>query len=94
MSTSWGKVHKSAKKEGCIIGCKCFDGTSMKLHRVCKANVALKERKGVYEIIADQSRMAFWIPVKGYDDVYVHFSMLSDVFSPIHSATDQIKGKD
>ncbi|MDR0609650.1 MAG: hypothetical protein LBG58_06025 [Planctomycetaceae bacterium] len=87
-------INKAAEMEGCIIGCKCFDGTPIELHKVCKSNVALKERKGVYEIIAEQSRMAFWIPVEGCDDVYVHFSIRSDVFSPVHSATDLLKVKD
>jgi hypothetical protein len=68
-------VNKAAEKEGLTIGGKCWANTPKEIHAVCKADVALKEQKGVYALNADKSLMAYWIPVEGYADTYMHFSI-------------------
>jgi hypothetical protein len=70
-------VNKAAEKGGCTVGFKCFDGSDKDKHKGCKANLALKERQGVYQVFPEMSLVCFWIPVEGYEDVYVHFAVPS-----------------
>jgi hypothetical protein len=74
-------VNKAAEKAGMAVRVKCIDTPSKDSHAGCKANAALKERKGIYQLNADKSLVRFWIPVEGYDDIYVHFSIPAETLT-------------
>ena len=65
-------VNKAAEKLGMTIGTPCYAFAPNRSHSICLANQALKENVGKYRVAAVAPRMAFWIPVAGVPDVYVH----------------------
>lgn len=74
-------VNDLAKKAGIATDIKCFTlnpetgGSTQCKH--CKANEALRIGEGVVEKGQKNGVgfVAFWAPVKGVPDVYVHFGM-------------------
>ncbi len=65
-------VNKAGEKMGMTVGVRCFEQSPNRDHSSCLANQALKENTGMYRVAPSAPRMAFWIPVAGVPDVYVH----------------------
>ena len=65
-------VRNIAEELGMTVGTPCYAFAPNRSHSICLANQALKENVGKYRVAAVAPRMAFWIPVAGVPDVYVH----------------------
>ena len=70
-------VNKAAALEGFKTGERCIDSPPKEGHKGCKANTALREKCGIYDIGTDGTRIRFWVPLEGSDceEMYVHFSL-------------------
>jgi hypothetical protein len=73
-------VNEIAEQIGRIPGTKCSQIGTPDSHRICKANQALDSQRSQYTkyVKGDNSEkeaIAFWIPLAGRDDIYVHFSI-------------------
>ena len=66
-------VNKIAAGEGFQVGCRCIDQGTPSGHKNCKANLALKEKRGV-SFRAENGAILFWAPLEGFADVYIHGS--------------------
>ena len=65
-------VNKAGEKMGMTVGVRCFEQSPSRDHSRCLANQALEENTAKYQVAVVVPRMAFWIPVAGVPDVYVH----------------------
>ena len=68
-------VNKAAEKLGMTVGTPCYQGSPIPSHKSCLAHKALQEKTAMYIAAPSVPRMAFWIPVEGYPDLYVHSSL-------------------
>ena len=72
------EANKAGREIGCPVGTKCVDIGEKKHHAGCRANVALREQAGVREVgwydFMERVLDAYWIPLAGAEDLYVHFS--------------------
>ena len=75
-------VNKASASAGFATGELCSAAGPKEAHAGCLSNLALKEKVGKHQLTADGSRLKFWIPVEGREDVFVHFSVPSIEFSP------------
>ncbi|GFZ30217.1 hypothetical protein CSC2_07430 [Clostridium zeae] len=67
-------VNEIARQNGFEVGVMCIKIGSPEIHRGCKANVALSTKKAQIGKLGED-RIRYWIPVTGYDDIYIHFSI-------------------
>lgn len=65
-------INEAAKNAGWKAGVPCYSIGNPESHKACRANEALSTSQGEMLYMAD-GRIKFWIPVKNYRDVYVHF---------------------
>jgi len=71
--------NKAAEAIGCVPGNRCSELGGKEAHQGCRANLALRERTAQrqveyvkhMEMVID----SYWIPLVGYDDVYIHFGI-------------------
>ena len=75
-------VNKIAEAEGLSAGVRCIDQPPVEAHRNCKANQALKEKRGEV-VFSDDGTVIFWTPLEGCEDVYVHGSFHKDRPNPL-----------
>ena len=72
-------ANNAGQALGCPVGSRCADLGEKRFHAACKANVALKEQKGIREVgyhaHLGQVLDSYWIPLAGADDLYVHFGI-------------------
>lgn len=71
-------VNPAAQTIGYPTGLRCVDLGEKKHHAGCRANVALRDKVGVrdtawYDFLSAVLD-AYWIPLAGAEDFYVHFS--------------------
>jgi len=68
--------NPSAIERGLQVGMKCFQLSSDKVHKHCKANAALEE--GVAQRVVSCSpstnkvNNSYWVPIAGEPDLFVH----------------------
>lgn len=67
-------INEMAKEAGLETGVSCFSISPPEAHKGCKANVALSTNKAQI-MYSEQGKVKWWLPVKGYNDIYIHFSM-------------------
>ena len=75
-------VNRACADAGLEAGVLCSAIGPKEAHAGCLFNLALKEKIGKHQLMADGSRLKFWIPVEGREDAFVHFSVPSAEFSP------------
>jgi len=75
-------VNKASANAGLTTGVLCSAVGNIEAHAGCLSNSALKEKLGKHQLTGDGSRLKFWIPVEGNEDVFVHFSVPSNEFTP------------
>lgn len=68
-------VNRAAEAEGMTTGVRCIDTPPKESHAGCLANSALSEHCGKCAMNRAGDRLRFWIPVEGFDDLFVHFSV-------------------
>jgi hypothetical protein len=70
-------INKAGEKAGRQIGIKCYSTTADEIHTGCKANDAL--RNHVYTYVVEKreggAMISFWLPIDGYNDYLIHFSV-------------------
>ncbi|MBJ6798584.1 hypothetical protein [Geomonas propionica] len=71
-------VNRAAQTVGYPTGLRCVDLGEKKHHAGCRANVALRDKIGVRDTawydFCSAVLDAYWIPLAGAEDFYVHFS--------------------
>jgi len=71
--------NSAAEAVGCVPGTRCSDQGSREAHKGCLANQALREKttKRSVDYVAGWNRImdSYWIPLPGYEDIYVHFGI-------------------
>ena len=69
----------AAEHVGCTPGTRYIDRGLRAAHKGCLANRALAENTGLRQVkFVEMTNMvmdAYWIPVVGHDDVFVHFGI-------------------
>ncbi len=65
-------VNKAGERLGMTVGVPCYEQSPNRSHAICLANQALRENTAMHRVAPSVPRMAFWIPVEGVPDVYVH----------------------
>jgi len=73
-------INALGRRFGMSIGDKCFSlnpeahGASC---RTCRANEALDRREAVIkpDLFRGQDIQAYWVPLPGHDDCYIHFAI-------------------
>jgi hypothetical protein len=68
-------VNDAARDRGFKPGVHCFEVGTPEQHKACKAPEALSTNKAVQAVNAEKDTIRYWLPVKGYADVYVHFPL-------------------
>jgi hypothetical protein len=72
-------VNESARAAEATAGIKCFTlnptGVPGEYCKHCKANIALHEGRAVVSHEDGNKVLAYWIPLKDVEDVYVHFAI-------------------
>jgi hypothetical protein len=70
-------TNKVGEKAGRQIGIKCYSTTSDEIHTGCKANESLKKHS--YTYVTEKGNggvmISFWLPIDGYNDYLIHFSV-------------------
>jgi hypothetical protein len=70
--------NKAAEAAGYGVNIKCSELGPKEAHKGCRANKALSEQKAErvvgYVEMADAVLDAYWVPLAGKEDVYLHFS--------------------
>jgi len=73
------EANTVALQQGYPVGTKCVDLGEKKHHAGCRANVALRDKKGVREVayydFLDKVIDGYWVPLAGTEDLYVHFGI-------------------
>jgi len=68
-----------AQAQGYPVGMKCIDLGEKKHHAGCRANLALRDKKGVREVayydFLGQVIDGYWVPLAGHEEFYVHFGI-------------------
>ncbi len=69
--------NPAAAERGYEVGAKCFHATKQtSVHKQCKANEAMREQTAQRELVYNATRNtvseAYWFPVPGHNDVYLH----------------------
>ena len=71
------EANKAGQEIGYPVGTRCVDIGEKEHHAGCRANVALREQAGMREVgwVGFMERVldAYWIPLAGAEDLYVHF---------------------
>ncbi len=71
--------NRAAADSGCVLGTRCVERGPLEAHRGCLANQALREqtakRKVQYVDFLGVVMDSYWIPLPGYDDLFVHFGI-------------------
>lgn len=70
-------LNKAGKDAGRFPGMKCSSLLPLANHKGCRANEALKKREYTYrKRMGDFGDVvSFWLPIDGYPDYLVHFSV-------------------
>ena len=70
-------VNKIAPSTGRVAGIKCATVQPLEQHKGCKLNQALSSKEATYRkktgTLGDV--VSFWVPIDGYPDYFVHFSI-------------------
>jgi len=75
-------IHKSreislsnpyAKQNGFNEGCVCVRVGPAEIHKNCKAHLVLTTKET--QMIKDDQRIRYWMPLDGYDDYYLHVTI-------------------
>ncbi len=68
-------INDACRDAGGVPGVKCSALGSPDSHKGCLANAALVFQRAQYSknSIGGRDVIAFWMPVDGYPDIYVHF---------------------
>lgn len=73
------EANKAGEAIGCPVGTRCSDIGEKKFHANCKANNALREQAGIREVAYIEHMGlvmdSYWVPLAGYEDIYVHFGV-------------------
>jgi hypothetical protein len=70
-------VNEVAESRGMEVGIPCFSSGIPESHKACKATEALSSKQG-QRMNVESKKIKFWIPVRNYPDVYVHFTIPID----------------
>ncbi len=70
-------VNEVAEDMGMKVGVPCFSIGMPESHKACKATEALSSKSG-QRMNVESKRIKFWVPVRNYPDVYVHFTIPID----------------
>jgi hypothetical protein len=70
-------VNRTAEKCGMQIGIKCYSIPPLESHRWCNANAALIAKECRYSKLKGSlgDVITYLLPVDGYPDYYIHFSV-------------------
>lgn len=66
--------NQAAAKKGFTEGVTCVTVGDPSIHRMCKLNTMFKERTAQTDNVIED-RIRGWIPVKGREDVCIHFAL-------------------
>lgn len=69
-------VNDTAAGLGFKVGEHCNEDGNPQRHAGCKAMLALKTQQAQVQN-TPVGRVKFWLPVEGYPEVYIHFSVAS-----------------
>lgn len=74
-------VNPACREIGREPGMDCSRHGPAENHRGCLADKAVAEHKAyrARKVANGSERIAFWLPIDGFADYYVHFSVLSGV---------------
>lgn len=69
-------INDTAAGLGFKVGERCNEDGNPQRHAGCKAGLALHTQKAQVQN-TPAGRIKFWLPLEGYPEVYIHFSVAS-----------------
>lgn len=70
-------VNKACRNTGRVVGKKCSSIGSSEKHKRCLADTALESNRAAFSKseVRGKTIISYWVPVSGYTDIYIHFSV-------------------
>jgi hypothetical protein len=67
-------ANEVARSKGFEVGVQCNKVGTPEDHKGCRAHLALSTKTG-QAVKSGEGKVRYWLPVKGSDEVYVHFTV-------------------